>query len=172
LQPPVLSTTACRLLQNPVRLTLRPCQSAAQMCRLRTWRSRYTIRRCVRKAPPGGEPKAAELSEIRKSGKLHPEFLEFSSRKAGSGLLDAWGLPVLPCFPTPLVSVQLRPYFHRTEFLEKNSRKSGRKASHRQSGKVGYVGTTSDQCQGPDDWLGPLVWVPNRSSPKPTKPCG
>jgi hypothetical protein len=26
-------------------------------------------------------------------------------RKAGSGLLDAWGLPVLPCFPTPLVSV-------------------------------------------------------------------
>jgi hypothetical protein len=37
--------------------------------------------------------------------------------------------------------VQLRPYFHRTEFLEKNSRKSGWKAPHKQSGKVAYAGT-------------------------------
>jgi len=40
----------------------------------------------------------------------------------------------------------LRPYFHRGEFLEKNSRKSGWQASHKQSGKVGEPGTlTSDQ---------------------------
>jgi hypothetical protein len=29
------------------------------------------------------------------------------------------------------------PYFHRIDFLEKHSRKSGWQASHKQSGKVG-----------------------------------
>jgi hypothetical protein len=47
--------------------------------------------------------------------------------------------------------VQLRPYFRRCEFLEKNSRKSGWQARHKC--KVGAPGTlTSDQRQGP----GPL----------------
>jgi len=35
-----------------------------------------------------------------------PNFWNFFPEKRAP-LSDAWGLPVLPCFPTPLVSVQL-----------------------------------------------------------------
>jgi hypothetical protein len=68
-------------------------------------------------------------------GQPSPEFLELFSRKSGSGLLDAWGLPVLP-LPDTVGQIQLRLHFHRSEFLERNSRKSGWQASHKQGGKA------------------------------------
>src|ERR1700730_4887018 len=58
--------------------TLRPCQTAAQMCRLRAWTSSYTIRPLLRKGPRAcSEPKAAGTAEIRKSGKLDPNCWNF-----------------------------------------------------------------------------------------------
>jgi hypothetical protein len=115
LQPPVLSATACRLLQNPARITLRPARPPRRWAVCERGRQATRFANVSGRAPGAcGELKVAGTSEMRKSGKLHSEFLEFFSRKSASGLLDAWGLPVLPCFPTPLVSVQLRPCFHRS----------------------------------------------------------
>jgi hypothetical protein len=53
----------------------------------------------------GSYRRAAGTSEIRKSGKLHPNFWNCFPEKR---VLASWmraGLPVLPCFPAPLASV-------------------------------------------------------------------
>jgi hypothetical protein len=42
-----------------------------------------------------------------------------------------------------MLPVQLRPYFHRGEFLEKNSKKSGWQAPHKQGGKA--AGSPADR---------------------------
>jgi hypothetical protein len=57
------------------------------------------------------------------------------------------------------------PYFHRREFLEENSRKSGRPAAHWQGGKGGYA----VMCFGGFMGIGESVTLPNDPSPVSTR---
>jgi hypothetical protein len=92
-------------------------------------------------------------------GQAAPEFLELFSRKSSSCLLDTWGPPVLPCFPTAFGQRVVEATAQR--FSGKHFRKIGLASFTRpkQRGQLRQAGLRAINDKG-HDWFGPLVCMP------------